>query len=209
MFPRGAALRSVMVVFGYQDGWLRPGYSHTFAMFAKVDFSEGQMIVRESVDISWLPKGLQPSQQIWDWIVPVTGHNHSLHESFNLANVPGLALKTFGPVEVSPELYAAAKRKAEWLDSGSVKYVILDNLYRERAASFEQGGASNCIHAVSDLAITKPLNTHVTYGHWASELVFHHFDPFVAKGPGALASHHLHHVVPHILDASGRAVDVA
>ena len=193
-----------MVIFGYQDRWLRPGCAHTFAMFAKVDMSEGQMIVRESVDISWLPKGLRPSQQIWDWVVPVTGQNHKLHESFHLANAPGLAVKTFGPVEVSPELYEAAKRKAEWLESGRVKYVILDNLYRGRAASFEPGGASNCIHAVSDLAITKPLNTHVTYGHWASELVFTHFDPFVAKGPGALAPHHLHHVVPRILDANSR-----
>lgn len=178
-------------------------------MFAKVDMSEGQMIVRESVDISWLPKGLRPSQQIWDWVVPVTGKNFRLHESLACANSPGLALKTFGPVEISHELYEAARRKAEWLESGHVKYVMLDNLYRERAAFFQQGGASNCIHAVCDLAITKPLTTHVTYGHKASELVFNHFDPFVAKGPGSLPAEHLHDVVPHILDASGREIKVA
>jgi hypothetical protein len=198
-----------MVIFGYQDAWLRPGCSHTFAMFAKVDMSEGQMVVHESVDISWLPKRLRPSQQIWDWVVPVTGNNFTLHESFAFATAPGLSLKTFGPVEVSHELYDAARRKADWLESGQVKYVILDNLHRERAASFVPGGATNCIHAVCDLAITKPLNTHVTYGHKASELVFNHFDPFIAKGPGSLATDHLHHVVPRVLDASGREIRVA
>ena len=88
-------MRSVMVIFGYQDAWLRPGLCHTFALFAKVDFSEGQMIVRESVDISWLPKGLGPSQQIWDWVVPVTGQNFKLHESFALANAPAASACLF------------------------------------------------------------------------------------------------------------------
>jgi len=206
-------LRNVMVIFGYQDAWLRPGLCHTFALFAKVDFSEGQMIVRESVDISWLPKGLGPSQQIWDWIVPVTGQNFKLHESFALANAPGLKLKSFGPVEVSSELYDAAKRKAAWLEvgamTGAVKYMIIDNIHRERTANFEHGGASNCIHAVSDLAIIKAPMTHIAYGHYASELVFKHFAPFVAKGPSSLSLEQMHDVVPHILDSSGREVRVA
>ena len=199
----------MMVIFGYQDRWLRPGFSHTFAMFAKVELTEGQMVVHESVDISWLPRGLRPSQQIWDWVVPVVGQNFKLHESFSCANAPGLVLKSFGPVEVSGELYEAAKRKAAWLQSGNVKYVMLDNLHRERAASFEEGGASNCIHAVSDLSIVKAPMTHVSYGHYASELVFKHFDPFVAKGPSSLSHEHMHHVVPHILDSFGREVRVA
>ncbi len=171
------------------------------------------MIVRESVDISWLPKGLLPTQQIWDWVVPVTGQNFKLHESFAMAAAPGQKLKSFGPVEISSELYDAAKKKAAWLDagavSGDVKYMILDNMHRERAAKFERGGASNCIHAVSDLEIIKAPMTHITYGHYASQLVFKHFDPFVAKGPNSLSPQHMHHVVPHILDSFGREVRVA
>ena len=193
-----------MTIFGYQDGWLRPGLSHTFAVFAMVDLSAGQMIVHESVDISWLPQGLLPGQQIWDWLVPVTGRNFNLRESLTSASAPGITAKTFGPVEVSRELYDAAKRKATWLASGSVKYVIMDNFFRNRAGSFEEGGASNCIHAVCDLAITKYLNTHVTYGHYASELVFKHFDPFFVKGPSSMSQESMHHVVSNILNPISR-----
>jgi hypothetical protein len=175
-----------MIIFGYQDGWLRPGYSHTFATFAKVDSSAGQMMLHETVDISWLPDKLRPGQQIWDWVLPVKGRNFSLKESFECAAAPGLKLKTFGPVEVSPELYEAARLKSERLASGKIAYVMLDNLFRGRVMGGQEGAASNCIHAVSDLGLAAPLISHVTYGHKASELVFQHFSPFVNKGASGL-----------------------
>jgi hypothetical protein len=54
-----------------------------------------------------------------------------------------------------------------------MQYLCVDGRLRGK-------GASNCIHAVSDLDPSQPLlNTGVSCGIEASKMVLSHFDPFI------------------------------
>lgn len=73
---------------------------------------------------------------------------------------------------ISAKLYDRALQQVERLKNGEVGYKKVDGRYR-------LGGASNCIHAVCDIAERETLFTGTAWGEPASEMVVDHFHPWL------------------------------
>lgn len=160
--PAGAVPESAMgtlpttfdMEFFSFDGPLRgAAASHSFVRLRRI---QGDRIT-EVVDISWLP---DPRYFRRNGRVPllreVPGRNYSLEETFAIAG--GRPVFTHGRFEVAPELFEAARRRRNDLESGVAGYKLLDG---RRFPS-----ATNCIHAIS--GILAYLNTGLRRGATAT-----------------------------------------
>jgi hypothetical protein len=165
------------IVYGFQDQINRPEASHTFASFIKVTPSDSNSDHRfsevEVGTISWLPK---TGQVLVVAPLPEEGLNFSLLESLGIAMRRQLQLKRWGPVKIDSWLYQRAMDRIEFLQSGRVQYKADDTWVRNSALSNE-GGAVNCVHAVSDIAGN--LRSSLSWGFPASEQVFNFFGPHI------------------------------
>jgi hypothetical protein len=124
----------------------------------------------ETQSISWMPNNLdiRPLR-----FTPVAGTNLTLAQSLRWASLASAQVTMWGPFPIRRELYEMASRQAARLNSGNADYVVLDRRFREN-------GASNCIHAVSDLDTTQPpLATGTAFGNEASEMVLDHFRRYI------------------------------
>lgn len=170
-----------MIVFGFQDGLNQPRNSHTFATFVRAagDATAGR--VESQHTISWMPKDLD----IFLLQRPEPGVNLTLAQSLQLAAPSNIRLRRSRVYEITPELYAKARERIAFLErgaaTGETRYTVLDGRWRGPTTRNQPGGASNCIHALSDIGGV--LDTGTLRGFAASERVLDHLWPSV-RAPG-------------------------
>jgi hypothetical protein len=164
--------RYFIVVYGSQHdlGAIhRPKLAHTYARFTE---EIGVEIVRDLV-ISWLPR----DGQINPLGRPEPGKNYSLDETVAWLDRAGSSNRwSSNKTEIEPRLFESAIERVGELSRGSIQYVMADNPFSRPHR------ASNCIHAVSDLAAALErlgtARTGILHGNDASRFVYHYFWPF-------------------------------
>ena len=163
-----------IILFAYQTPLNIPRASHTAATFVKTNAS-GDPI--EAFTISWLPTRLkgEAREDISLFQQPEPGSNFTLAETMRLGYSRRRTVTRWGPFQVRPEFYQQAARQYHFLNSGAVRYTVLDDSVRGPAFGGVPGGAVNCIHAVSDSFGTQPLRTGTLRGNPATEAVLAHF----------------------------------
>lgn len=160
--------RHYMLMFASQATPNVAQRSHTFALFVKAPAEAGKPL--ESISISWMPATLKIEPLSRD---PEPGVNLTLVRTLEwAASVQGEVLM-WGPYPIKKDLYDMAAQQAEKLASGKIGYIALDAKVRGKEGT-------NCIHAVSDIDLTRPLlDTGTKFGKEASEMVLTHFDPYI------------------------------
>jgi hypothetical protein len=133
-----------LMVFGSQQAPLSVKYSHTFAVFVK---ATGQgpwasAYTLEAHTISWLPANLDLRPAA---LFPECGRNFDVYTSLRVVLATGQHVSLWGPYQIRRELYEGALGQIAYLESGQIGYKVIDTGY-------PADRASNCIHAVSDLA---------------------------------------------------------
>jgi hypothetical protein len=157
--------RYYMMIFGSETDPFAVRFTHTFALFVKAS-GEGNDGKLEAQTLSWMPRSLSIRVLARR---PEQGANLGIAESIQWADSVGGFTTMWGPFEVRKEFYDLAARQAARLNAGGMLYVCNDKRFRGE-------GASNCIHAVSDLDTTQPfLTTGTQCGNAGSELVLEHF----------------------------------
>lgn len=148
--------------FYSSDDRLRTGAgSHTFARFFKVE--NGHMT--EVADISWMPKpDFLARRNKMPRFATVPGRNYTLEETLGLAEESRATVRQHGRYSISPELFLAAKQQKQKLESGVLKYKLLDS---------PGSNATNCIHAVTGAVAY--LKTGVKHGRTATDAVVNFF----------------------------------
>jgi hypothetical protein len=93
----------------------------------------------ESVTISWLPAHgpVRPFK-----LRPEAGKNYSLEETFAIAAKQEARVSLWGPYEINSERYHLAVEQAELLESGAVRYRVIDTLGLDKSIA-------HCVHAVT------------------------------------------------------------
>lgn len=166
-----AADRYYMMIFASQARPTAAQSSHTFALFAKV-VGEGANQQFETIPISWLPQGLKIEPLRRD---PVAGVNLPIADTIRWAQSMNAQVSMWGPFPIKKDLYDMAAAQADKLAKGEIQYVMIDRHARGK-------GASNCIHAVSDMDSSQPLlNTGTAFGEEASKMVLSHLEPYILK----------------------------
>lgn len=121
-----------------------PKYSHSFATFVRVvrDPAQPAGCWVEAHTISWLPE----TQNIRLLCLrPEPGQNLDLEATLAAMEALGDRVSLWGPYQIHKELYDRALAQIGRLESGTVRYKAIDALCRT-------SDATNCIHALSDLA---------------------------------------------------------
>jgi hypothetical protein len=132
-----------VLVFGQQQIPSTANFSHSFAAFVKLSWA-GHGPVSPCLEvrtISWLPAQMRLRILA---LAPECGRNCDLHTTLRWSQANGMRTSVWGPYQIRPELYYAAIRQANLLDSGQVLYKVNDLGYRSSEVS-------NCIHAVSSV----------------------------------------------------------
>jgi uncharacterized protein (TIGR03000 family) len=160
-----AEAKYYVTYYSYQSNPLKIRYTHTFAHFVKITPTSS-----EERTISWMPASLRIAVLRRR---PEAGVNLSLEETFQLARSIGAEVRSYGPLEITQDLYDRADAQVRLLESGQVAYKCNDRRFR--------GQASNCIHAVSDLGGF--LDTGTQSGDAATASVVRHLDAFVLRQP--------------------------
>lgn len=188
-----AAFRHFFTIYAWQGvGPLNlPKYTHTFAVFARV---EGPDLERDTIryfTVSW-----DAADGIIAMALPAkAGRNFTLAESYALRDDLGVTteMRRSRMVEIRKELYDQAflqfTRISQGSASGSVSYKMMDDLDgRQLARRSMPGGYLNCQHAVSDI-LARPdgslLETGMARGFSAGDLVYEWFsNNFISRDPG-------------------------
>jgi hypothetical protein len=137
--PGAGGPRFYFTLFGGQSVPFRPRTAHTWATFAKATpMVSGQLAV-ESFTISWLPADgpVRPLK-----LRPEAGKNYSLDETFAIADSQRARVSMWGPYEIDAGRYDLAASQAGFLESGAVRYRVLDTLGRNKTVA-------HCVHAVT------------------------------------------------------------
>jgi len=143
--PPEAAPRYFFTLFGGESVPFRPRTAHTWATFAKATPAADGTTLVESVTISWLPATgvVKPFR-----LHAETGKNFTLQETYALAAAEGDRVSVWGPYEISAEWYARAVAQAARLESGAVRYRVLDSLgFNDRV--------QHCVRAVTAADMTR------------------------------------------------------
>lgn len=131
-----------VIFFASESQPRRPRLSHTFCTFVKAEAGDANNPQAEpkftAQTISWLPVG--GDVRILR-LRPERGRNFSLDETLKLARSTGQHVASWGPYEVSADVYNGLVRQKARLDAGGVGYKALDGRFG--------GSAMNCIHAVT------------------------------------------------------------
>jgi hypothetical protein len=156
--PARAEEQYYVVVFGSQTRTYQPRLAHSFATFVKVDGPPGACTF-EAHTISWLPETLEV--RVWR-VRPEPGDNLDLPTTLRVCAEQGAKVVRWGPYPIDPELYHRAMNQIASLDSDSLRYKAVDTGYSTNVAS-------NCIHAIADLAGRGRLRiASPGWGHFAS-----------------------------------------
>jgi hypothetical protein len=164
--PDSAGERYYVVLFAFQSEPNLPRFAHTFATFVKATGAgpDPRCYSVQTHTISWCPASREIRVARF---CPERGANLDLPATLAWARSLGSWVTRWGPFEVHKELYDRAVAQEARLRSGAVQYKVLD-------CGLRPSEASNCIHAVSDLAGGALLDTGAAYGEEASCLVAHH-----------------------------------
>lgn len=183
------ATKYYMVMFGYQGPANLGRDSHTFATFVKATGPEPFNLDTdiETHDISWIPANISGGEILCTILFckPQTGKNYSLHETMLIGTTSGRKVRWWGPYEINEELFQRAVKRVEFLNSGKVRYKALDDGFRGPAKFNSPGGASNCVHAVSDIG--GDMNQGLNWGYSGSQKVVKHLRQFIKKDATAEA----------------------
>lgn len=155
-----------MIVFAHQGRGNLPRDSHTFATFVKAS-GEGlnsDDYRTEHSTISWGP--LNNRVRVLR-LKTQTGKNRSLKRTLEIAR--GKLITMRGPYRIRKDLYEKAMRRITQLNSGRIRYKVLDRRFRP--------GAVNCIHGVSDLGGF--LDTNILRGDCASQAATRHLHRWI------------------------------
>jgi hypothetical protein len=171
-------VRYYAIVFAYQDARARPQKTHTFATFVKLSLEDrpGALPIVEQHTISWLPCNFASTYHLT--IRPSAGKNHSLQETMYFAARQCLPVCHWGPYEIDECLYGRARNQIDFLNSGCVRYKLLEPIRRIRAYH-HTGGALHCTHAVTDL--TGFVVTGFTRGYAAGRLTANLFSNHIRR----------------------------
>jgi hypothetical protein len=130
--------RYFTVIFGSDDGPLRPRYTHTWATYVKVTPTAAGFVL-EPHTISWLPDDGKIRLRQFK---RVPGRNYTLDESFAYAARTGQAVKVLGPFETDAHRFAHFVAQEHRLNTCGMDYRAIDSI-RGR-------GVANCITAIRD-----------------------------------------------------------
>ena len=131
--------RYYFILYGGQSIPFRPRTAHTWATYAKATpMVNGQMAV-ESFTISWLPAD-GPVRPLA--LRSEVGKNYSLEETFAIAERNRDRVSMWGPYEIDAGRYELAAAQSALLESGAVRYRVLDTLGRNKSVA-------HCVHAVT------------------------------------------------------------
>jgi hypothetical protein len=134
--------RYYVILFASQSEPRRPRLSHTFCTFIKAESASANDPLAEpkftAQTISWLP--VSGDVRVLR-LRPERGRNFTLAETLRLVRSTGQSVWSWGPYEVSADIYNGLARQKARLDSGRIGYKALDRRF--------QGNATNCIHAVT------------------------------------------------------------
>lgn len=159
-----------LTVFACQR-WLNlPHHAHSFAAFVEVEKDEqGRRGMETSFVISWLPKSLEIGLFRW----PEPGQILNLEQTLDWSLSLGAQATAWGPYEIKEELFRKARERYADLQTGITQFAVLDYWYRPIMAT-------NCIHALSDLGLTKNvLATGFAYGRSASRKILRYYQPWI------------------------------
>ncbi|MFO0966479.1 MAG: hypothetical protein U0793_12960 [Gemmataceae bacterium] len=159
-----------LIVFACQRRLNLPNFAHTFATFAHVvrDGGVPRLDDEQSFSISWLPRSLDISF----FGAPTIGGNIGLDVTLRWVRKRGAQSSAWGPFRIKPDLHRRARERADYLAGGVPQFVVLDGRTRPDRAF-------NCIHALSDLGLTKELlGTGIAYGNRASRKVARYLRPW-------------------------------
>jgi hypothetical protein len=161
-----------MMLFSAQRAFNRPKYTHTFATFVKAR-SRGETDEDSSFEshtISWLAARMKVCLFR---LFPEPGANLNLKTSLEWALSIQARISMWGPFQIQPALYDKALVQKARLESGTVKYKVLDAGYRPHTAC-------SCIHGVCDIDRERgPLWTWFRYGESASRCIARYFLPWI------------------------------
>lgn len=149
-----------------------PNTTHSFCALVKASGADRQPIAYETLVYSWLPAKLD------NWIeerLPEPGRNYGLDDTIRWAlNTVKADVFAWKPLVITPTFYELASIRVKFLNSGRLKYTLIDNLF------WRPKKVSNCIHAVSDtLAPQFPkLLTGFRHGIAASQYVLDYFTKY-------------------------------
>jgi hypothetical protein len=143
--------------------------AHTFASFYRGD--DLAIGVVRPATISWLPA--TGAVQLFG---AERGYNFSLGQTLRMACRSRRKVKAWGPYEVKAELFRSALRRIQVLESGQIRYSMINALPR----------SMNCITAAGDITPV-PLDTGILWGDAATAEVVRHLSPyFVGEGSTTL-----------------------
>jgi hypothetical protein len=159
-----------VMVFSSERDSPMPKYSHTWATFVKATPVLPQGFVLEAHTISWLPEnGVMRVVAL----LPEPGRNFDLESTLRWALNSGQRLFMWGPYQVDPALYDRARAQKALLESGCVRYKVIDTGRRSDRVS-------NCIHAVAAVADGHRLRaTTLQWGEPAGALVTRTMEPWL------------------------------
>lgn len=150
-----------IVFFGSQRIGNPPRFSHTWAIIQKQSPSSSRGAVLAPLAISWLPESLDIKFRG----PPEPGKNFNHRETMDWVRAGRAQVKYWGPFAATKELFDLCEGRIRQLNSGELRYVMLDRRYRPHEAT-------NCIHAVSDLDLAwELLDTDTLRGFQASKKV--------------------------------------
>jgi hypothetical protein len=153
-----------IVMLAFQNVPNNPRSTHSFASYVRVTWDGcGPMEGPLSLDvktISWLPEStiLKPFA-----ILGEPGHNFSLKDTIQIAQRDGARVSLWGPYEIQEELFNRASERVAELESGQVRYIMLDTGHRTSRAC-------NCIHGIS--AIDRRTRLRIPSPEWGEDASF-------------------------------------
>jgi len=172
--PPGDADRYFIVFGAAQDALAWPTESHVFATFLHLHWNEdsAKPKLMKSFTMSWIPT----SGDVRMFADPEPGRNMTHAETLAWATQRNAKTKLSGPFEMTAEGFERSLKQWERLNSGQVAYKMLDGQVRP-----DKG--TNCIHAISDVVPGELLQTGLSRGFAAADMLVAHFRPFLIE-PG-------------------------
>lgn len=137
--PQPDGTRYYFILFGGQSQPFQPRSGHTWATYVKVAPTATGTLQVEAHTISWLPADgqVEPFR-----LRRVPGRNYPLEETFALYPPGDGRMSRWGPYEIDAERYCLALEQIQRLESGVVRYRVLDSLGRDQTVC-------HCVHAVT------------------------------------------------------------
>lgn len=139
-----------LTIYSYQASALLPRQSHLFATLERGGKTQ---------TISWMPAKDNRGK-----VLAVDGRNWTLDKTMTHAKSIDATISTFGPYQVDARIVDAFAARVKELESGQLKYTVLDNVRSKRAVC--------CVTAVGGI---QPGFIHgVSFGDGAARDVVKH-----------------------------------